>query len=141
MFKSRAFNFARLLGNIAFGHDDQAVAGGEFGERLGNPGADLDRMLGDGVREAMNSLVQRRRERLDGELLEGLDQGMRKAMQSVTQLAYAVALHIVQHLTNLPGGEFVVIQEGDEVRDRSLEVDVVLPQRIVGVDEQDLGRE
>jgi len=31
-----------------------------------------------------------------------------------------------------------MIQERDEVRDRALEVDVVLPERVIGVDEQRL---
>jgi hypothetical protein len=52
------------------------------------------------------------------------------------------ALDGVQSLAHLGGRVLVVVQIADEGGDGALEVDVVFPQRIVGVDEQRLaGRE
>jgi hypothetical protein len=53
----------------------------------------------------------------------------------------AFALDIIQHSTNLIRREFVVIQERDKARDGALEIDIVLPKRVVGVDEEGLGRQ
>ena len=52
------------------------------------------------------------------------------------------ALDCVERLAHLGGRVLVVIQIADEGGDGALEVDVVLPEGIVGVDEQGLaGRE
>jgi hypothetical protein len=48
------------------------------------------------------------------------------------------ALDGVQSLAHLGGRVLVVVQIADEGGDGALEVDVVFPQRIVGVDEQRL---
>jgi hypothetical protein len=47
-------------------------------------------------------------------------------------------LDTVEVAADLFGGADAVIQVGDEAGDGSLEVDVVLPERVVGVDEQGL---
>jgi hypothetical protein len=44
----------------------------------------------------------------------------------------------VQHLPDFSGCMLMMIKIGDEARDGVLEVDVVLPQRVVGVDEKSL---
>jgi hypothetical protein len=53
----------------------------------------------------------------------------------------AFTLHIVEDFPHLRRGKFVVIEKGNEARDRPLEVDIVFPERIVGVDEEGLGRQ
>ena len=63
---------------------------------------------------------------------------MREAVQSVAVSHDGLALHLVQHLAHLLGSVLVVIQERDEVGDGALKVDVVFPQRIVGIDQQRL---
>src|SRR4051812_30967625 len=114
---------------------------GEMREGLRHARTNLYRMLRNCVRETVNSLVQSGRERLDSELFESQHQGMREAVQSVAEATDAVALDVVQDLTHLLGGELLMIQEGDEICDRSLEINVVLPQSIVGVDKKGLWRE
>ena len=93
-------------------------------------------MFGDGVGEAVDRLVQRGGERLDRKLLEALDQRQGEAVHAVAVLADVFALHVVEHFAHLVGRVLVMVQEGDEVGDGALEVDVVLPERVVGVDEQ-----
>ena len=96
-------------------------------------------MIGDLVGKAVNALVQLGRDRIDRELLEGLHQRMGEAVQAVSVLDDGVALHVVQHQANLLGRVFAMVEERDELRDRALEINVVLPERVIGVDEQSLG--
>ena len=96
-------------------------------------------MVGDGVGEAVDLGVQLGRDRLDAQPLEGVDQRMGEAVQSVAMLHDAFALHVVEHFAHLLGRELVMIQKRDEAGDGALEVDVVLPERVVGVDEEGLG--
>ena len=49
-------------------------------------------------------------------------------------------LDLIEVAANLFGSVDAVIKVGDEAGDGSLEVDVVLPERVVGVDEQGLVR-
>jgi hypothetical protein len=51
----------------------------------------------------------------------------------------AFALHVIEHFADLLGRELVVIEKRDEAANGPLEVDVVLPERVVGVDEKSLG--
>src|SRR5882762_4906521 len=113
---------------------------GELREGFRHARPDLYGMLGDGVRESVDGLVQRRCQRLDCELLKGLYQRMSEAMQSVAEATNAVALDIVQNLTHLLRGEFLMIEERDEVGDGPLKIDVVFPQSIVSIDEESLWR-
>jgi hypothetical protein len=52
-----------------------------------------------------------------------------------------LALDLVELEADLVGGIFVVIEAGDEGGDGALEVDVVFPEGVVGVEEQGLSRE
>ena len=95
-------------------------------------------MAGDGMGESVDGFVQGRGKRLDRQALEGLDQGMREAVQPVAVGDDGFAFHLVQHFAHLLGAVLVVIQERDEVCDGALKVDVIFPKRIVGIDEQGL---
>src|SRR5258708_36546914 len=64
---------------------------------------------------------------------------MRKTVQVVAMRYDAFAIDIVQDLAHLLGRELVMIQKGNEASDGALEVDVVLPESVVGVDEEGLG--
>ena len=68
-------------------------------------------MLGDGVGKAANGLVQRRRERLDRQLLEASHQGQREAVHAIAMSTDVLALHIVQHVAYLIRRVLMVIQE------------------------------
>jgi hypothetical protein len=60
---------------------------------------------------------------------------MREAVQAVPMLHDAFSFHVVQNFPHFLGRKFMMIEKRDEAGDRSLEVDIVLPQRVVGVDE------
>jgi hypothetical protein len=55
-------------------------------------------------------------------------------MQAVAVSHNALALHVVEHFAHLLGRKLVVIEKRNEMLDGPLEIDVVLPERVVGVD-------
>ncbi len=91
--------------------------------------------------EAVDLGVQLGRDRLDAKPLESIDQRVRETVQAVSMLHDALALDVVEHFAYLLGREFVMIQERNEEGDGALEVDVVFPECVVGVDEEGLGRQ
>ena len=50
------------------------------------------------------------------------------------------AFDCVQSMTDFGRGVFVVIQVADECGDGALEIDVILPERVVSIDEERLAR-
>src|SRR5208282_2502486 len=48
-------------------------------------------------------------------------------------------LHVVQYQANRLRRVFAMVEERNELGDRSFEIDVVFPERIIGIDEQSLG--
>src|ERR1700730_9892373 len=89
--------------------------------------------------EAGNLRMQLRRNWRNAEPLKRVHPSVRKAAQAIPVLHHAFPLHIIEHLPHLLGRKFMVIQERDKASDSPLKVDVVLPQRVVGVDEKRLG--
>src|SRR5215467_5776215 len=63
---------------------------------------------------------------------------MRETVQPVSMRDDALALNLVENLPHLRGRVLLVIEKRNEARDGALEVDVVLPKRIVRVDQQRL---
>ena len=63
---------------------------------------------------------------------------MREAVQPVAVGDDDSAFHLVQHLAHLLRRVLAMIQERNEAGDGALKIDVVFPQRVVGVDEQRL---
>ena len=63
---------------------------------------------------------------------------MGEAVQAVAMSKDIFALNVVQDETHLFGRVLLVIEKRDEFGDGTLEVDVVLPKRVVGIDEQSL---
>jgi hypothetical protein len=127
-----------LLLEVAFGDQDAAVAAGEQGQGLGDAAEQLDLLLGDGVGEADDAGVLVRGERGVGELLEAADQGLAEALEAVAVGADGGVFDVIEVLADLFGAELTVVEVGDEAGDRALEVDVVFPQRVVGVEEEGL---
>src|SRR5579859_7570211 len=91
------------------------------------------------MRESADSFVQSGSERLDCQTLEGLHQRVTEAVQSVAVTDNALALDVIQHFAHLPRGILMMVQKRNEIRDGALEVNVVLPERVIGIDEQRLG--
>ena len=93
------------------------------------------------MRKTVNLGVRLRCDRPDAQAFEGVDKGMRETVQPIAVLYDAFALYVVEDFAHLLGRELVMIEKRDEVRDGALEVDVVLPERVVGVDEEGLGKQ
>ena len=68
-----------------------------------------------------------------GELLEAGDERAAKALQTVAVGENGVMFDAVEMAADLFGGVDTVIKVRDEARYRTLEVDVVLPESVVGV--------
>ncbi len=134
--QARALDFAELLGDVALGDHEEAVPLRQVGERLGDIGEKFHGMLGDLVGDAANRLVKLRRDRFDGKLLETDHQGFGEAVHAVSVLADVLALDVVEHVANFIGRVVVMVEERDEIGNRPLEVNIVFPKGVVGVDEQ-----
>ena len=133
-----ALELAGLLFEVSLGDEDETVAGGEVGEGRGYVGVEFDLLIGDGLGEAFDAAVLFFGERDVGELLEAGDERAAEAMQAVAVGEDGRVLDTVEVAADLFGGVDAVIEVGDEAGDGALEVDVVFPERVVGVDEQSL---
>jgi hypothetical protein len=133
-----ALELAGLLFGVALGDHDEAVAGGEVGEGGGDVGEEFDLLIGDGLGEAFDATVLLGGEGNVGELLETGDEGAAEAVQAVAVGEDGCVLDTVEVAADLFGGVDAVIEVGDEAGDGALEVDVVFPKGVVGVDEQGL---
>jgi hypothetical protein len=71
---------------------------------------------------------------------EGINQCVRKAVQSIAMLDDAFAFDFIQDVPDLGGRVLMMVQERDKVGDGALKVNVVFPERVVGVYEQVLRR-
>lgn len=133
-----AVELVGLLFHVALGDEDEAVAGGEVGEGEGDGGQEFDLLIGDGLGEADDALVAIGGDGAGGELLEAGDEGVAKALKAIAALGDGLALDGVEVFANLSGGVDAVVEVGDEGGDGALEVDVVLPEGVVGVEEEGL---
>jgi hypothetical protein len=130
--------FASLLFEVSFGHQDETVAGGEVGEGRGYVGEEFDLLVGDGLSEAFDAAMLLFGDGEIGELLEAGGEGAAEAVQAIAVGDDGCVLDAVEVAADLFGGVDVVIEVGDEAGDGALEVDVVFPEGVVGVDEQRL---
>src|SRR5260370_39122312 len=87
----------------------------------------------------MDCLMQRGSERFYGKPFEGLHQSMSEAVQSVAVGHDALSLDIVKNFPDFGRRAFVMVQERNEVHDGAFKIDIVLPERVVGIDKQSLG--
>jgi len=127
-----------LLDWIAFGNEEAAVTSGQLGESGSNVREQLDLVVGDGLCKAENTGVLLRGNGRVGELFEAVDQRAAEALESVAVRGDGGVFHTVEVGANLAGSVSAVIEIGDERRDGTFEVDVVFPQRVVGVDQKGL---
>ena len=120
-------------------HKNQTMFLRQVLKRLRNFGQKLDRMIFDAVGEAEDLLVKFRRHRRWTEFFKRVYECMSEAVESVSVLDDAFTFNVIKDLADLFGSEFVMIQEFDKARNGALEVDIVLPESVVGVDEESLG--
>ena len=136
--KAGTFQLVSLLGVVAFGHEDEPVACGQLGQGLGHAGEQLNLLLGDGAGEAFNALALFVGHGRGAEPREAVYQRASETRQAISMGEDSLAFDGVQRLSDLGGRVPVVIQITYEGGDGALEVNIVLPQRIVGIDEQRL---
>src|SRR5258707_4896153 len=98
-------------------------------------------MASDGMRNTVDLRMQLRRNRLPTQPLKRIHQRMRKTVKPVAMLHDALTFHIVDHFPNLLGRKFVMIQKRNKPDDGPLEINIVFPESIVGVDEKGLGNQ
>src|ERR1035437_798830 len=127
-----------LLGVVALGHKNKPVSRGQLSKRLRHAGEQLDLLFGDRAGKSLNALPLFIGHGRRAEPLKTGEQRADETGESVSVSQNGLALGGVQRLTHLSGRVRVVIQIADESGYGTLEVDVVLPQRIVGIDEQRL---
>jgi hypothetical protein len=77
-------------------------------------------------------------ERLIRELLKTGDEGAVKAVEAIAVREDRVMLNTIKTTADLLGSVDAVVEVGDEAGDCPLEVDVVLPEGIVGIDQEGL---
>src|SRR5690242_7773168 len=102
---------------------------GEMLKRLRNSRDDLDWMLSNSKRKRVNLLAQLRRQGFDAQTFECLAERVGKAANAVSVRLDRFPLDFVEPLPDLLRREFAMVEERDEVCNRTLEVDVVLPER------------
>jgi hypothetical protein len=131
-----ALNFGGLFGGLTFGEKNESVALGEIGERFGN----AIENLGWSAFEFDNAVVNFGEGfaggRLVGEFQIGFFKGFAEAADSVAVLANVLALGFVENVADVGARVAARLDEGDEVFDELFEEDIVLPERVVGVDHQ-----
>jgi hypothetical protein len=101
-------------------------------------GKELNVVVLDDACESEDLFVKLGGDRYRAEAFECIDKSVGKAVEAVSVLHDAFALDIIEHLADLLRRELVVVKERNETGDRALEVDVVLPEGVVGVDEEGL---
>ena len=107
-------------------------------QRLRNSDNDFYRMLSDAKGECTDLLAQVQRESFHTQALESLAERVGKAVNAVSVRLDRFALDLIEASTNLLRREFAVIEKGNEICDGPLEVDVVLPERVICIDQQRL---
>jgi len=130
-----AVELAGLLVGISLGDHDEAMARGQVGEGGFDLWEELDLLVGDGLREGFDATVLLVGEWGVGELLKTGNQRTAEAVEAVAVSLDGCVLDAIEMVADLFGGVDAVIEVRDEAGDGALEVDVVLPERVVGVDQ------
>src|SRR5436305_14455173 len=99
------------------------LARSEMPQRLRHAGDDLHRMLRDAKRKLVNALAQLRRQLFDTQTLKGFAKRIGEAVKTVAMRLNRLALHVIETLADLLRREFAVVEEGDDIGNRTLEVD------------------
>jgi hypothetical protein len=134
-----------LLCEVALGYENKTVTAGCEGAEGGLDGwKELDAGGGDGVRKSDDASVMLGLKLGGGwgvgQLLKAGDEGLAKAGKAVAVGGDSGMLAGVELFADFFGGVNAMVEVGDEGGDGALEVNVVLPQCIVGVEEKGLWR-
>ena len=131
-----ALQLVGLLFEVALGDEDAAVALAEVFQGFGDVGEQLDFGHGDGLGEGDDASVFFRRDFGISELFEAGNERAPEALETVAVLGDGGALAEVEMLADFFVGMDTMIEVGDEGGDGAFKVNVVLPERVVGVEEK-----
>ena len=131
-----AVELVGLLFEVALGDEDAAMALAEVFQGFGDVGEQLDFGHGDGLGEGDDASVFFRRDFGISELFEAGNERAPEALETVAVLGDGGALAEVEMLVDFFVGMDTMIEVGDEGGDGAFKVNVVLPERVVGVEEK-----
>jgi hypothetical protein len=134
--EARALDFRGLLGRLAFREEDEAVAFGEIGKRLGHSVQNFWRCAFE-IDDAIVNLRKRCALRLVlGELHVSFFERTAEAANAISVLADIFAFGFVEDVPDVRARVAARFDERDEIFDQVFEEDVVFPEGVVGVDEK-----
>src|SRR3954452_15377178 len=133
-----AVDLELLFLRVPFCEKREVVAAGEIIERLGNALDHLHRAFQDLLGEPEDHPEIVLPDLALGEVPVALLEVAPEIGGAVAMELRVGGFHFVEDVANLVGPERGVIQVIDEVVEGALEVDVVFPERVVGVDDQEL---
>src|SRR5580698_10594097 len=112
--QARSRQFVSLLGLVAFGHEDQAMACGQLRDCFRNAGEQFYLLLCDGGSKAAHAMYVLFIHSSGAEALVSSNQGAGKAGDPVAVGQDGCTLLGIQSLADFGGGVFVVTQIADE---------------------------
>jgi hypothetical protein len=131
-------DFGGLFGGLALGEENQAVALGEIGKRFGDAIEDFWRRALEINDAGVNLSEHLTLRHVFRELQIGFLERSAEAAHTVAVLANVFALRFVQDVADVCAREAAGLDKSDEILDELLKEDIVLPECIVGIDEQGL---
>src|SRR6202022_786555 len=131
-----ALDLGGLLGGLPFSEENQAMALGQISERFWDAIKNFWRR----ALEIDDACVNLRKHFALGQMLRQFQisflERAAEAAHSVAILANIFALGFVEDVADVRACEPAGLDKSDEIFDELLEEDIVLPERVVGVDEQ-----
>jgi hypothetical protein len=136
--KAGALELTVLLGRVALGHEDKAMPGREIYERLADVREKFNLVVCDGIGKTQDMAMLLVRHRSVGKLLIAVKERASKAAEAIPVSRDRGMLTAVQMLTDFNRRMDLVVEKGDEGGNSTLEINVVFPEGVVGIDEQSL---
>src|ERR1043165_659856 len=121
---------------MPLGEEREVVARGEIGERLRHAGDHFHGALQDAPGESHDGLEIARADLALGQVFVALAQVAAETQRAIAMNLVVGAFDLVQHVAHFARGKFRMGQELDELVEGALEVDVIFPERVVGIKDQ-----
>ena len=137
-----ALQLTGLLALVSLGHQNDTVARGQVSEGFFYAGEQLNIVLVNNAGKAVDTVDVLVGCGAGGQALITRNKRPAEAVEPIAVGEDGLVLNGVEVLANFGRGVRFVIEPGDEVGDGTLKVNVVFPERVVGVEKQSLaGRE
>src|SRR5438270_8674149 len=93
-------------------------------------------MLRNALCETCNRQMNRLSDWLDTQVFECCNKRLCEGFQSIAVDFYVLAFDIINDVAHLSRRQLFVFEEADELSESPLEVDVVFPEGVIGIDEE-----